>query len=301
MRVTDKIMYDQMRFSVMDSRDRLFEIQQKIASNRKLLSLSDDPRESEKASQLRSTESELDQYRRNIRSGTTSLELTGAALQGVKDLVARAKEISIQFSNGEYSAEDRKMAAEEVDGIYRQVLSYANSKNGSEYLFSGFSNDTPAFSAAGVWQGDAGSKEVRIGQSERMAVNEIGSAVFGSSVAAGAVPAGGLMKDLQDFQVALANNDLTGIGNAMATMDAGMQTVLASQATVGTRVKHMEVMDSSIGNMLNTIATQLSGIEDLDIAEMATELAKHEAAYQAAIQVASRISSLSILNGLTSG
>lgn len=301
MRVTDKIMYDQMRFSVMDSRDRLFTIQQKIASNRKLISLSDDPRGSEKASQLKSTQSELDQFRRNIQSGKTSLELTGAALQGVQDLLVRAKEISIQFSNGEYNAEDRAMAAEEVAGIYKQVVSYANSKNGSDYLFSGFSSDTPAFSATGVWQGDAGAKEVRIGQSERMAVNEIGASVFGSSAAAGAVPAGGLMKDLQDFQAALETNDLTGIGNAMTSMDAGIQAVLSSQSTVGTRLKHIEVMDSAIGNMLTTITTQLSGIEDLDIAEMATELAKQEAAYQAAIQVAGRISSLSILNGMTAG
>jgi len=301
MRVTDKIMYDQMRFSVMDARDRLFTLQQKISSNRKLTSLSDDPRGSEKASQLKSTQSELDQFQRNIRFGMTSLELSGAALQGVEDLLVRAKEISIQFSSGEIGAEDRKMAAEEVAGIYRQVVSYANSKNGSDYLFSGFSSDTAAYSAAGVWQGDAGAREVRIGQNERMAINEIGATVFGSSAASGPVSAGGLMKDLQDFQAALASNDLSGIENAMTTMDAGMQAVLASQATLGTRLKHTEVMDSAIGNMLTTITSQLSGIEDLDIAEMATELSKQEAAYQAAIQVAGRIASLSILNAIPTG
>lgn len=312
MRVTDKIMYDQMRFSVMDGRDRLFAIQQKIAANRKLTSLSDDPRGSEKASQLKSTESELDQFRRNIQSGKTSLELTGVALQGVADLLVRAKEISIQFSNGEYSAGDREIAAEEVAGIYRQVVSFANMKNGSDYLFSGFNSDTPAYSAVvvdasgvvvggGVWGGDAGEKEVRVGQSERMAINVTGASVFGSSVPVGAVPAAGLMKDLQDLQVALGANDLAGIGNAMADMDAGMQAVLAGQSTVGTRIRQMEVMDSAIGNMLVSVATQLSGIEDLDIAEMATELAKQEAAYEAAILVAGRISSLSMMSGMTAG
>jgi flagellar hook-associated protein 3 FlgL len=107
------------------------------------------------------------------------------------------------------------------------------------------------------------------------------------------------MKELQDFQAALENNDLAGIGNAMTAMDAGMQAVLESQSTVGTRVKHMEVMDSAIGNMLVSISTQLSGIEDLDIAEAATELAKQEAAYQAAVLVAGKISSLSMLSGST--
>ena len=301
MRVTDKIMYDQMRFSVMDGRDRLFAIQQKISANRKLTSLSDDPRGSEKASQLKSTESELDQFRRNIQSGKTSLELTGVALQGVADLLVRAKEISIQFSNGEYNDGDREIAAEEVAGIYRQVVSFANMKNGSDYLFSGFSAGTPAYSAAGVWGGDAGEKEVRIGQSERMAINVTGASVFGSSVLVGAVPAAGLMKDLQDLQTALGADDLAGIGNAMTAMDAGMQAVLASQSTVGTRIRQMEVMDSAIGNMLVSVATQLSGIEDLDIAEMATELAKQEAAYQAAILVAGRISSLSMMSGMTAG
>ncbi len=291
MRVTDKIMYDQMRFSVMANRDRLFAIQQRIASNRKLTSLSDDPRGSEKASRLKSTRSELDQFHRNIRAGKTSLELTGAALQGVEDLLVRAKEISVQFSSGEYSAGDRKLAAEEVAGIYRQVVSYANAKNGSDYLFSGFGSGTPAYSAAGVWQGDAGVRELRIGASERMAVNVTGASVFGSSDSAG------LMKDLRDFQAALDAGDTAGISNAMTTMDSGLNAVLSGLADVGTRLKHVEVMDIAIGTMQTSIATELSGIEDLDIAEMASELAKQEAAYQAAVQVAGRVSSLSILNG----
>ena len=109
------------------------------------------------------------------------------------------------------------------------------------------------------------------------------------------------MKDLQDFQAALASNDTAGIGSAMTAMDNGLNAVLSSQATVGTRIKHIEVMDSAIGNMQTTISTQLSGIEDLDIAEMATELAKQEAAYQAAIQVAGRISTLSILDAVNTG
>jgi len=298
MRVTEKIVYDAMRFSVMENRDRLFAVQQRIAANRKLASPSDDPRGSEKASQLHSTRAELEQFRRNIRFGKTSLEISDTALQGVEDLLVRAKELAVQFSNGEFSDRDRKMAAEEVGEIRRQVVGYANTKNGSEYVFSGFLGDTPAYSAAGVWQGDAGAREIRIGQSERIVTNETGADIFGSAAAAGGVPAGGLMKDLQDFQAALENNDLDGVRNALTTMDAGMQAVLAGRALAGTRIRRMEVTDTAIGNMLVAIDNQLSGIEDLDIAEMATELAKQEAVLQAAVQVAGRIGSLTVLDAV---
>lgn len=298
MRVTEKIVYDSIRFSVMDNRDRLFSIQQKISANRKLNSLSDDPRASEKASQLKSAKSEIEQFQRNIRFAKTSLELTDTALQGVEEQLIRAKELAVQFSSGGYNDQDRIVAAAEVAEIYKQVVGYANTKNGSEFVFSGFSSTTPAYSKAGVWQGDGGAKEVRIGQNERIAMNEIGSDVFGSTAAAGGVSAGGLLKDLRDFQTAIENNDLGGIRDAMTTMDAGMQTVLTGEAMVGTRIKHIEVTDTAMGKMVTSIENQLSGIEDLDIAQMATELAKQEAVFQAAVQVAGRITSLSILDVL---
>src|SRR5512140_187011 len=141
MRVTDKIMSDQMRTSVMGNRDKLFAIQQKIAENRKLVYLSDDPRASEKVSQLKATQAEMQQFKRNISFGKGSLDMTLNALDGVSGLLGRVRELAVQFSSSDYNASDRQLAANEVDELYKEMVSYANTKIGSDYLFSGYNSN----------------------------------------------------------------------------------------------------------------------------------------------------------------
>ncbi len=307
MRITEKIIYDSVRNSVMDNRSTLFNVQQKIAENRRLIYLSDDPRSSEKASQIKTGQSEVSQFKRNILFGKASLDLTENALNGINDTLVRAKELAIQMANGEVSASDRKAAAAEVNELFKQAVGYANTKLGGEYIFSGFKSDTAAYTDDGVWQGDAGTRLVRIGQSEKMQINEIGSNVFGNRVTVGTVPpappatyvsGSSIMEDLAQFRAALENNDVSGIQKTIDAMDLGQAKVVQSQASVGTRTKHMGVTDSSLLNLSTSLTAQLSDIQDLDIAQMAIDLAKQEAVLSASIQVAGRITSMTVLDAV---
>ena len=300
MRITEKIIYDSVRNSVMDNRSRLFEIQQKIAENRRLIYLSDDPRSSEKASQIKTGQSEVSQFKRNILFGKASLDLTENALNGMNDTLVRAKELAIQMANGESSAADRKAAAAEVGELFKQAVGYANTKLGGEYIFSGFNSDNPAYTDSGSWKGDAGGRLVRIGQSEKVQINEIGLNVFGDRLAPPAVyaPGNSIMEDLARFKTALETNDLTGVQTTIDAMDKGQSRVIQSQASVGTRAKHMGVTDSSLLNLSTSLTAQLSDIQDLDIAQMAIDLAKQEAVLNASIQVAGRITSMTVLDAV---
>lgn len=307
MRITEQIIYDSVRNSVMDNRSTLFTIQQKIAENRRLVYLSDDPRSSEKASQIKTGQSEVAQFQRNITFGNASLDLTENALNGINDTLVRAKELAIQMANGDASASDRKSAAAEAAELFNEAVGFANTKLGGEYIFSGFKSDTPAYTNDGVWQGDTGTRLVRIGQSEKMQINEIGSNVFGDRVTVGAmppappgtyVPGSSIMEDLAQFRSALETNNLAGIQAAIDAMDQGQQKVLQSQAAVGTRTKHMGVSNSSLMNMSASLTSQLSDIQDLDIAQMAIDLKKQEAVLQASIQVAGTITSMTVLDAV---
>jgi flagellar hook-associated protein 3 FlgL len=291
MRVTEKIIYDTMRNSVMDNRDRLFRIQQQIAENRKLLQPSDDPRAAEKLLNLKASKSESEQYRRNIQYGKASLELAGNSLSEAGDLLVRAKEIATQLANDTYTAQDRTQAAAEVTELRRRMLGIANSKLGSEYLFSGFRSDAPAYDALGSYQGDRGSKEIRVGQSEKMTLNLVGSDVFGSNTT-------GILYDLGRLEDALVGNDVDEIRASLQTMDQGMQNVFRYQALLGARVKSLELKEYSLQNFSIEIDGQISDTEDLDVAEAAMNLKKQESAYEAAIQVSGRIASLTILNAI---
>lgn len=306
MRVTNRMVYDKMQFSVLDNRDRLFQIQEKIATNRRLVNLSDDPRAAEKVSQYRSLAAEVDQFRRNISVGKSNLELTSNAFSGVSEMIIRSKEIAIQLANGDYNATDRETASQEINEILKQVIGYANTKAGSDYLFSGAESNVPAYTSDfdggnyGVWQGDTASRNIRISQGELLSINEAGIDVFGTRPSAGppAVAGSGIINTLADFQTALASNDVAGIQTAIGALDTDLQTVLQQQAAVGTRIKRMEITDLALNSLSTVLESQVSGLEDLDLAEVSIELNKQVAVLQASIKVAGQISNLSLLDSL---
>lgn len=292
MRVTEKIIYDQMQSSIMNTRSRLFRIQQQIAENRKLLRPSDDPRGAEKLTSTTAAKADNDQFLRNITSGKSYLEMTESSLAEAGDLLLRAKEIAIQFSDASYTPADRATASAEVAQLYNRMLGVANMKLGPEYLFSGFRSDRPAYDAGGVYQGDNGVKEIRIGQSEKIALNLAGIDVFGSG-------ATGILRDLMALRDALVANDVEGVKAGLQTMDQGMQTVFRYRALTGARVKGLELQEATLKNTGNALAGQISDLRDLDLAEAATNLTRQEAAYEAAIQVSGRIASMTSLNTVT--
>jgi flagellar hook-associated protein 3 FlgL len=289
MRVTEKIVYDAVRNALMDNRDRLFTIQQRIAANRKILKPSDDPRAAEKLVYLTATQSEIDQFRRNITFGKAFIESSESVMSEAGDLLVRAKEIATQYADDVYTAQDRQMAATEVNELYDQLLGLANTKLGAEYIFSGFRSDAPAYDASGNYQGDDGIREVRIGQNEKLTLNIVGTDVFGTSSA-------GILRDLADLRDALAADDASGIRASLDDMDGGMQTVFRNQALLGARVRRLEFEEKTLENFGTELTGQISQAKDLDIAEAATELKLQEAAFEAAVQVSGRIASLTLLD-----
>ncbi|GAB4361476.1 MAG: flagellar hook-associated protein FlgL [Deltaproteobacteria bacterium] len=292
MRVTEKMVFDTMRGSVLGNRDRLYRIQRQIAENRRIVQPSDDPRGAEQLVLLDGARSEISQFVRNLAAGKSFLEMTSDSLGSAQDLLVRARELAIQLSDDSYNAEDRADAAAEVGEIFQEMIRIANTRLGTDSLFSGFRTDAPAYDPSGAYLGDAGVREIRIGKGERIPVNLVGTDIFGTA-------ASGLLHDLQELQNALAANDRDGIRDAIDAMDRGMETVSANRARAGARLRTLEVAGAGLQNSGLLVDERISELRDLDLAEAATNLKLQEAALEAAIQVAGRISSLTILDAVT--
>ena len=90
-----------------------------------------------------------------------------------------------------------------MSGIYDQVVSLSNARysggglEGARYLFSGFKTDTPAFTDAGLYQGDDGEYKVQVGAGESVTVGLSGARVFQGDV--------DIFSVLQDLEGSLAS------------------------------------------------------------------------------------------------
>jgi len=145
MRVTQNMMSNSIILHLQRQNQLLYALQTKIATQRKLNKTSDDPRGMAKVLDYRSQLAVIDQYQNNIINGKMRIESNELTLEAISDLIQVARGLGQQYADENIPAAQKQMAAQEVDEIYAQIVSLANTKFGNDYIFSGHQTDTPPF------------------------------------------------------------------------------------------------------------------------------------------------------------
>jgi flagellin-like hook-associated protein FlgL len=143
MRVTRNVMSDTIARYLSMHNDQLFKVQLQIASQKRINKPSDDPAGLRRILDYRNKIATMEQYRDNIGRAKSRLELTELTLGMANDVIKIIREIALVEADGTTAA--RKLAAEEIRNLYRQLEALANTKLNNNYLFSGHQTDTPAF------------------------------------------------------------------------------------------------------------------------------------------------------------
>ncbi|MBW1939677.1 MAG: flagellar hook-associated protein FlgL, partial [Deltaproteobacteria bacterium] len=147
-RVSDNMKFNTMVNNLFRVQDSYNEVMEKMATQKNINRPSDDPIGMSRVLSLRKSRASVEQYRRNIDSGNSWIEITESKLYTVDELLIRAKEIAIAQSTATASAETRSISAVTVEQIIDEMLSLANSKYGDRYLFSGIRMDEAPFSSS---------------------------------------------------------------------------------------------------------------------------------------------------------
>ena len=145
MRVSNRTIYQSINDRLSAIADQLRTVNEQIASGKKINRLSDDPIGLTHALRLKKVLSQMGQYGKNVEHGQSWLNLTESSLQNVNTLVIRAKEIANQMATGTYSGAQRSSAAWEIQNLMEQLVQIGNTKLTGRYIFSGYKEDTAAF------------------------------------------------------------------------------------------------------------------------------------------------------------
>jgi flagellin-like hook-associated protein FlgL len=144
MRVSNKQMVNIVKSDLFRNAEQLLKAQERVATRKLINRPSDDPIGMGKVLDYRKTISSIEQYDNNITSAKNRTEFTDTLLENLHDLVDQAKRMVSEHSN-QTDPELRQGAAQQVEGIYAQVLAIANTKYGDAYLFAGHQSDTQPF------------------------------------------------------------------------------------------------------------------------------------------------------------
>ncbi|MCM2280004.1 MAG: flagellar hook-associated protein FlgL [Oligoflexia bacterium] len=314
--MTQNTNYDTIRDSIHRSRSRMEGLQQKSATLKKLNTPSDDPVGASKVLEIRTDKVNNDQFQTNAKIAETFLNNSDLALGELADIVVRAKEIAISQSSGASSNEDTRLGiAEEVTQLFQQAVATANRRIGERYLFSGYRTQTPPIDAEGRYQGDDGQMMTEISKGVFLAMNVHGIEAFNTNPRAQLdetrlqrAPASGspeenqeninVFDELQNLRIALLSGDVDGLRNTLERFDQLHARLIAIRSKVGSRVQGLQSMSQSVERHNITNAQLSSALEDADMAQVVSDLAKEETIFRSALASSQKLIQPTLLDFL---
>jgi flagellin-like hook-associated protein FlgL len=144
-RITQGTMFNRAVADVQRGLQRTSLLQQQIASGRRVQRPSDDPVAMLQITPLRGDIARLEQMRDNTFMARETLDLSASSLEDASEIMQRARELTMQASNGTLSSSDRASIAAELDQLLGQLLGVANSKRGDRHLFGGTDDGSQPF------------------------------------------------------------------------------------------------------------------------------------------------------------
>jgi len=282
MRVTEGMKYSQVLSNLANITSQHAKASQEAATGVRIGKPSDDPIAAAELARLSASSSQTKAHLSTINTVRGDAELTESTLDGAADIFTRLKEIALQASNGELSADDRKTMSVEVAGLKDSLLQLANARGTRGYLFSGSQVATAAFDPTGVFQGDDAAHVVQIGNSSPTAVSTSGAEAF--------VVAGGrnVFSDLQSLATALSANDLGAIRQSIDDVGASQTQLMNARARSGMVLSKLDASESVLSS-LDTEQQKRAQIGAADPYESYTRVTSLAQSLERAISVSRQI------------
>jgi flagellar hook-associated protein 3 FlgL len=334
MRVTENTNFNTVRDSITRTKGKMEDLQTQSATLKKINTPSDDPVSATKILELRTDKVNNDQFLMNAKMAESALDNTDHALSEISDILVRAKEIALGQASGASANEESRLGiAEEVSQLYSQAISIGNTRIGDRYIFGGYKTNRPPFDDNGRYQGDDGQQMVEISKDVYLSMNVPGLEAFNTNpknsadsraygpnggrdatMAPNRGPASALedatgnpkagpdnvnaFDELQNLRISLLTGDLNGIQNTLERLDQIHGKVVATRAKVGSRMQGLQSANQSIERHNVTNAQLNSSLEDADMAQVVSDLAKEETVFRSALQSSHKLIQPTLLDFL---
>lgn len=297
MRVTQNTTATQVMNNLQTIMQRQAQLEQYASTGVKISNPGDNPVAAQQILHLKSINVANEQYARNITTGTSILTVTESAMSSLGDQIVRAKELALSMANGTNNSSSRSAAVSELTQLKSQVISIGNTEFNGKYLFGGFKNDSAPFDAAGAFTGTSDDLKVEIAQGSFVPVT-----YSGEKLISGGTPPGSTGTDIigifDNLISAVTAGDTGAIRAQLGTLDNAQEQVLTARSDIGSRMNRLTSASSINDDMRLSITKVLSDIQDVDYAQVISDLSKQQTAFQTAAAASAKVSQVSLLDYL---
>ena len=278
MRVTTRMMSERGVSRMNERLAQLERSQRSLATGRRIHVSSDDVSGMSAALRARAGIAEAKQAQRNAADGLSWIQVAETRLTSATDQLQRANQLILEANNSTTGQAALDAIASELSAIRDSLVGVANSRHQGRFVFGGYSSTTPVEDPGSGWAygGDNGEVRRRIGEGDTVVVNVTADDVFGFSD-------GDDVFTMLDGVIAdLSAGDRSGLGAAIDSVQAALERVLDGRGVLGAAANRIELAEFRARADELDLKTQLSSVEDTDMAEAIMELQIQEVSYQAA-------------------
>lgn len=154
MRITNSMMVSSYLTDLNASLNRVSDLQSQVNTSKRISTLSDDPVATAQSLIVRSNLSTLSIYQSNIDTAQSALTTAETSVDSLNDIIQSAYEIAVDANDGTLTQDDLDTFATQIANLRDEVLSIANTTQGTNYIFGGYnvtgtetttSSNTPPF------------------------------------------------------------------------------------------------------------------------------------------------------------
>ncbi len=310
MRVTNSMLLSNYLKNINNNLNSVGEMQQQMATGKRINKISDDPIGAISSMQVRSKIYKTEQYQKNVDKALSWLDESESSVLEVNEVLKTAYETAVNQSTGTMDPQDKKAAAELIAQLRDHLVSVGNAKSGDKYIFGGYNVTNAPFevNAAGdilyngrdltdetdpVLAGMADeSISYAVGFNITLGVSINGAQLFGTGD-------DNLYTILDNFYNAL-NSDAPAseLSGYITKLQDAQSNVLSIEAEIGGKTNRLELIQNRFEDDILTYTDRKSKIEDVDEADAIMNYKMAETVYQASLQIGSNIIQLSLVDFL---
>ncbi len=305
MRITNYGQQQQLIAELQARMAQFNEANRQLSTGQRFDKASDDPIGAKDVMVLSTRLTGLDQFDRNANFAKVRQQSQDAVLTQVGTLLDQARGLAADAGGSAIGSSQRVQASAQIDQILKEVIAYANTQVGGEYIFAGGNSATQPFintpgATQGNYQGGTVTRSTDIDPGVSVVINDRGDQLFGDPAAG--VP--GIISSLKNLRDGLAGAAPEASSQILTTrltdlVNASNQLTQA-RVTVAGRLSQIDRVTTQHTSQRADLQTQRDAIQAVDPNEAAARLLALQTSIQAAYSATSRVLSASLVNYLPS-
>jgi flagellar hook-associated protein 3 FlgL len=277
-----------------------------LSSGYQVNSAADAPDQTTELVDLGSQLNTLQTYQSNLTTVQGEAQTADQTLGAAINLIQNAQSIAAQAQSLETTPEAMQSMAAQIQGIQQQMVSLANTSVAGRYIFGGDQNTSAPYQydatsiTNSVTQLTTQTATYRFSNPSGQTIYQTQTAthIFDDQDSLGAPTANNVFVALQSLNTALQNNDVTGVSNALSSLETASSWLNQQQAYYGATEQRITAEQTTVASQITRVQTGIGASRDTDAVKAATDLTQEIAAQSAAYQAQAAIPKKSLFDYL---